>query len=182
MNIFDWFIFDWLLPVTRKCQIFQMKGILIIAGFLVSAAVSLAGNNQQGAPDDIVGYYYYFEPKEKEYSQVEVYKIGNLYKGKVVWLKEPFTADGKPKTDVFNKNKDERNREIVGISIFDGLEYNKDKKRWEGAIYDPANGDTFKCIAWFEGKNVLKIKGYAGAEWMGINRTIVWNKEAEIRK
>ncbi len=159
-----------------------MKGLLIIVSFWVFVPGSLMGNNPKDAPDDIVGYYYYFEPKEKEYSQVEVYKSGNLYKGKVIWLKEPYTADGKPKTDVFNKNKNERNREIIGITIFDGLTYNQEKSRWEGTIYDPANGDSFKCIAWFDEKNVLKIKGYVGAEWMGINRTIVWNKETEIRK
>ncbi len=135
----------------------------------------------QDHPDDIVGYYYYFEPKEKEHSQVEIYKQGNSYKGRVVWLKEPYQADGKPKTDVFNKDKSKRERYIIGISIFDGLKYNKEKTRWEGAIYDPANGDTFKCVVWFDAQDVLKIKGFVGTEWLGLNRTIIWSKEAEKR-
>ncbi len=135
----------------------------------------------QSESDKIVGYYYYFEPKEKEHSQVQVYKSGDKYKAKVIWLKEPNTKDGKPKTDIFNKDESKRNRTIMGITIFDGLTYNTSKKRWEGSIYDPANGDSFSCAAWIEG-NTLKIKGYVGAEWMGINRTITWTKETTARK
>ncbi len=152
---------------------------IVIAFFMVTITEYLCAQNN---PDDIVGYYYYFEPKEKEYSQVEVYKNGGLYKGKVVWLKEPYQADGKPKTDIYNKNKTERDRLIIGITIFDGLKYNSDKNRWEGVIYDPANGDSFNCVVWFDGKSVLKIKGFVGKEWMGINRTIVWSKEMEKRE
>ncbi len=136
----------------------------------------------QDHPAEIVGYYYYFEPKEKEYSQLEVYKEDGKYKGKVVWLKDPYKTDGTPKTDIFNKDKTKRERLIIGVTIFEGLTYNKEKNRWEGTIYDPANGDTFNCIAWFDSKNILKIKGFVGKEWMGINRVIVWNKETEKRE
>ncbi len=136
----------------------------------------------QNDPNDITGFYYYFEPKEKEYSQVEVYRSGDKYKGKVVWLKEPYQANGNPKTDIFNKDESQRKRPIMGICIFEGLTFNKAKNRWEGKIYDPANGDSFNCVAWFDSKNILKIKGFVGAEWLGINRVIVWNKESEMRK
>lgn len=150
--------------------------------FLVSCMCAFPGMLcAQTNPDDIVGYYYYFEPKEQEHSQVEVYKSGELYKGKVVWLKQPNWPDGKPKNDLFNKDKSKRERLIIGISIFDGLTFDEHKKRWTGSIYDPANGDSFNCIVWFDDENKLKIKGYVGAEWMGINRTITWDKEAEPR-
>lgn len=159
-----------------------IRNVISATVFACFSFVSFGSLAAQSNPDDIAGYYYYFEPKEKEYSQVEVYKSGDKYKGKVVWLKEPYQPDGSPKVDIFNKDKSKRDRPIIGISIFDGLTYNKDKKRWEGVIYDPANGDSFNCAAWFESKNVLKIKGFVGPEWMGINRTIVWNKEAQMRQ
>lgn len=136
----------------------------------------------QKKADGIVGYYYYFEPKEKEYSQVEIYKSGNKYKGKVVWLKEPNTKEGKPKTDIYNQAEELQSRPIMGITIFEGLLYNASKNRWEGEIYDPANGDSFKCVAWFDGGNELKIKGYVGSEWMGLSRIITWKKEDKCRK
>ena len=154
----------------------KTTGILILTTFVLffkPSDLSAQGN----APDDIVGYYYYFEPKEKEYSQVEIYKSGDKYKGRVVWLKNPYNAEGKPKTDVYNKDKSKNNRPITGLEIFEGLTYNEKKKRWEGKIYDPANGDSFNCVIWFHSDKILKIKGFVASEWMGLNRTIEWIKE-----
>ncbi len=85
-----------------------MKKIIGLLLFIIYTSFSVIYSQNNG--DNIVGYYYYFEPKEKEYTQVEVYKSGNKYKGKVIWLKEPYFPDGKVKTDIFNKDKSKRNR------------------------------------------------------------------------
>jgi uncharacterized protein (DUF2147 family) len=135
----------------------------------------------QNEPDKIAGYYY-LESKAKEFSQVQIIKSGDLYKGSIVWLQHPNFPSGEPKTDIQNKDKNKKNRPLIGLTIIEGLKYSKDKNRWEGNIYDPANGNTYKCVLNFDSDNILKLKGYIGSEWMGLNRTATWTKESSLRE
>ena len=34
----------------------------------------------------------------------------------------------------------------------------------------------------FSNANTLKVSGYIGKQWMGLNRTVVWTKETQLRK
>ena len=67
---------------------------------------------------------------------------------------------------------------VMGLVIVQGFTYNTDKERWTGgSIYDPKNGKTYDCYAWFEDGdyNNLYIKGYvAGIKALG--RKTLWTK------
>ena len=109
-----------------------------------------------------------------EKSVVEIYKCGDEYCGKIIWLKEPLDKDGKEKLDDKNPDESKRNRKIVGLQILSGLKYKGDSK-WEGGrIYDPEKGKTYKCKAKLEGDN-LKLRGYIGFSLIG--RTTTWTRK-----
>lgn len=113
---------------------------------------------------------------EKGTSSVEVTKTSDgTYAGKINWLEEP-NEDGKPKVDKENDDPVLAKRPIMGLSLLTGFKYDSDKDRWiDGSIYDPDNGKTYDCYAWFEDGNydVLYIKGYvAGIKALG--RKTVW--------
>jgi len=116
---------------------------------------------------------------EKGTSTVEVTKSSDgTYAGKINWLEEP-NENGKPKVDDENSDPELAKRPIMGLSIVKDFHYNSKKERWdEGSIYDPDNGKTYDCYAWFEDGdyNVLYIKGYvAGIKALG--RKTIWKRK-----
>jgi uncharacterized protein (DUF2147 family) len=100
------------------------------------------------------------------------------YLGKINWLNEP-NENGKPKIDDENPDPKLATRPIMGLVIVKNFKYEPKKKQWEeGSIYDPNNGKTYDCFAWFEDNdyNNLYIKGYvAGIKALG--RKTIWTRK-----
>lgn len=116
---------------------------------------------------------------EEGTSQVEIYKGSDgKYHGKIVWLDEPY-ENGKPKIDDENPDPKLAKRPIMGLSLVKNFKYSSKKKQWvDGVIYDPDNGKTYDCYAWFENGNfnTLYLKGYVmGIRMLG--RSTVWKRE-----
>ncbi|PZP50109.1 MAG: DUF2147 domain-containing protein [Pseudopedobacter saltans] len=110
--------------------------------------------------------------EEKE-GKIEIYKHSDgKYYGKLVWLKDP-NRDGKPKTDVNNKDAKLKNQPLIGLNILKG--FSKDGDIYSGGtIYDPKNGKTYSCKITAKDKNTLSIRGYIGVSLLG--RTTVWTR------
>ena len=112
-------------------------------------------------------------------STIEITKEADgKYVGKINWLDEP-NENGKPKIDDENPDPKLATRPIMGLAIVKNFQYDSKKKKWEeGSIYDPKNGKTYDCFAWFEDGNYnnLYIKGYvAGIKALG--RKTIWTKK-----
>ena len=52
---------------------------------------------------------------------VEVYKEGDHYNGRVVWLAEPTDPNGVPYKDTMNPDPKLQSREIMGLNMLHGL-------------------------------------------------------------
>ena len=102
---------------------------------------------------------------------VEVYKSGDVYNGKIVWLANPTEADGSPAVDNQNPDKSLRNRQILGLNMLSGLKKNGGEYSG-GKIYDPANGKTYNCSMKVEG-DVLKVRGSLDKRGL-VGRTMDW--------
>ncbi len=123
----------------------------------------------------IVGTWY----NDEKTSTIEIKKGSNgKFAGKITWLDEP-NENGKPKVDDENPNPKLANRPIMGLTIVKNFKYDSRKKRWvKGSIYDPENGKTYDCFAWFENGNYnnLYLKGYvAGIKALG--RKTIWTRK-----
>jgi len=115
---------------------------------------------------------------EKGTSAVDIYKgTDGKYYGKISWLDEPL-ENGKPKVDDENSDPVLAKRPIMGLPLLNGFTFDSKKKQWVGGtIYDPDNGKTYDCYAWFEDGNtgLLKIKGYVfGIRALG--RSTEWKR------
>ena len=75
---------------------------------------------------------------------VEVYQEGDVYNGKIVWLKNPTRADGTPVVDHNNPDEKLRSRQLMGLNMLSGLK-KKGSEYTGGKIYDPANGKIYYC-------------------------------------
>ncbi len=123
--------------------------------------------------DDIVGVWL---TQDKD-SHVEIFKQGDQYFGKIIWLSEPIdSVTGKPKVDDKNPDAKLQSRPIMGLELLTNFKYFPDDQEWEdGHIYDPKKGATYKCYMEFPdpgNKNKLKIRGYIGFSLLG--RTVYW--------
>ena len=103
---------------------------------------------------------------------VEIYKSGNVYNGKIVWLKNPTRPDGSPAVDDKNPNKSLRTRKLMGLNMLSNLKSNGKGEFSGGTIYDPNNGETYHCSLEVKG-NTLKVRG--SLDKSGIfGRTMNW--------
>jgi len=122
------------------------------------------------AADPIVGRWNTVDDKSgKVESTVEVYEQGGKVFGKIVGLKEPNDAQGKPKTCTKCTGAD-KDKPIVGLVIVKDLTLT-DGRYKGGTIMDPADGKVYKAEVWTEdGK--LKVRGYLGVFY----KTQTWVK------
>ena len=107
---------------------------------------------------------------------VEVYKQGDAFNGKIVWLQDPTEPDGSPAVD--NKNPDAklRSRKLIGLNMLSGLKKNG-AEYTGGSIYDPGNGKTYNCSMKVEG-DVLKVRGSLDKKGL-LGRTMDWYRVKE---
>lgn len=103
---------------------------------------------------------------------VEVYKNGDSYNGKIVWLSNPTDPDGTPAKDANNPEQSLRSREIMGLNMLSGLKAKGGSEYAGGSIYDPGNGKTYNCSMKVEG-DVLKVRGSLDKRGL-IGRTMDW--------
>jgi uncharacterized protein (DUF2147 family) len=102
---------------------------------------------------------------------VEVYKQGDVFNGKIVWLQHPTEADGSPAVDDKNPDAKLRTRKLIGLNMLSGLKKTGDEYSG-GTIYDPGNGKTYNCSMKVEGK-VLKVRGSLDKKGL-LGRTMDW--------
>ncbi len=143
-----------------------MKKIVVIT-FL---SILLISSNVFANSDAILGDWYTAEGT----SIINIFKCGDNYCGKIVWLKNPKTEDGLDKIDAKNPDEKLKNRKLMGLEILTGFKYKNDNKWEDGKIYDPKNGKTYSCKMTLEG-NELKIRGFIGIPLFG--RTTVWTRK-----
>jgi uncharacterized protein (DUF2147 family) len=142
--------------------------MLLMLAFLCSS-LSLVG--QDFKESDILGYWL----NEEKDGKIEIYKEGDKYFGKLIWLLNPIDEEtGQPKLDKHNPDDALKTRPTKGIVLLTDFEYEGDGLYEEGEIYDPKSGKTYSCYMKLESMDNLKIKGFIGFSWIG--RTTYWTR------
>jgi uncharacterized protein (DUF2147 family) len=134
---------------------------------IVLALLIIVLSNHAFSQNTVVGKWL----SESKKGITEIYESNGKYYGKLVWLKEPNDAAGKPKLDKENKNESLRTAPILGLLILKDFVL-KDGEWKDGTIYDPENGKTYKCTMWMKDVNTIKVRGY----WGPFYRTQVWTR------
>jgi len=89
---------------------------------------------------------------DKDY-KIELYRTNAGYiEGKVVWLKEPFDKNGKPRIDVDNDDPAKRNVPVMGLKTV----YNF---KWDEASGEFINGNVYKKGTVYCGRMKLNPDG-----------------------
>ena len=107
---------------------------------------------------------------------VEVYKQGDAFNGKIVWLQDPTEPDGSPAVDKKNPDAKLRSRKLIGLNMLSGLK-KSGAEYTGGSIYDPGHGKTYNCSMKVEG-DVLKVRGSLDKKGL-LGRTMDWYRVKE---
>ncbi len=108
-------------------------------------------------------------------SKIEITQDENgLFVGHIIWLEEPNTKDGKPKTDLKNPEVKLQNKPMVGLQVISELKYDGKDKYSNGKIYDPQAGKTYSVRAEILNNSTLSLRGYIGIPLAG--RTDTWTR------
>ena len=135
--------------------------------FVSISFLGISKNNDN--PDAIVGIWLNSTGK----GQIQIYKQGNKYYGKLIWLKEPNDEKGKPRLDANNPNDELKTKPLLGLIILRDFKHDDDE--WKGGrIYDPQNGKDYKCFMKLKDNKTLNVRGYIGISLLG--RTEVWTR------
>lgn len=144
----------------------KRKAITVI----LSLALFNVNGFTQSKADDITGTWL---TGGKEPAKIEIYRSGEKFYGKIVWLKYPY-ENGKERVDSNNPDKSKRNQSIIGLVILTGFKYNGDAEWKGGDIYDPESGKTYSSYMYLKDSNTLKVRGYVGISLLG--RTETWTR------
>jgi uncharacterized protein (DUF2147 family) len=129
------------------------------------------------APDDILGAWL----NQKQDAKIDIFKCGNNFCGKIIWLKEPGypvgSKEGTPgavKIDYKNPDTARQKTPLMGLQIMEGLQSSGDN-RWKGGnIYDPDSGKTYSSKATLVSHDQLDLRGFIGVSLLG--RTEKWTR------
>jgi len=141
--------------------------------FAFAAALALSYSSFAQKADDLLGVWW---NAEKD-GQVEIYKVGSEYRGRIAYVKLNTNPDGtSPKKDNLNPDEKLRSRVLQGLTILTGLKYDADDKEWAGGqIYDTKSGNTYNCYARLNEDGSLYFKGYMlGMRFVG--RSTTWTR------
>lgn len=154
--------------MTFGMKTVKLSAILAIL-FLVLTSLTMGATVKD--TDSILGVWLTGEGK----AQIEIYKKGNKYFGKIVWMIEPLEADGSTKKDNNNPDEKLRNRTIQGLEILRAFEYEGDNEWVDGKIYDPESGSDYSCKMTLRKDGKLDVRGFIGISLFG--RTDVWTRK-----
>ena len=109
-------------------------------------------------------------PKEKD-SHVEVFKDGDKYYGKVIWMQEKDNG----KLDTNNPDDKLKTQPILNMVFLKDFKEDEPGKEWsDGTVYDPHNGKTYSAKIYYKNNDTLELRGYVGIPLFG--RTETWTR------
>lgn len=121
--------------------------------------------------DDIIGVWL-IEDKGEVVEKIEIYKCGEMYCGKIIWIKKTDSTETIV-VDKKNKNKDLRNRPLLGLEVLKNYKFDG-KSTWRnGKFYAHRKGRTVSPKLTLIDKNHLKIQ----VKILFVKKSFVWKRE-----
>lgn len=146
-----------------------MNAHRLVALVLLLTVTLSAFSSQPGNPDALLGKWL----SSRKKNQVQIYKQGNKYYGKLVWMAEPNDPlTNKPKVDDQNPDEKLRNRPLLNLLILSNLVYKGGNVWAEGQIYNPEDGKTYSCDLTLKDENSMDFHGFIlGMPFLGKTKT-----------
>jgi uncharacterized protein (DUF2147 family) len=141
-----------------------------IAVIITSCVTFAAAPLFAGSPDAIIGKWL----TQNKKIEIEIYKAGDKFNGRIVWLKDPcYPANdakkmgGRPRIDRENPDPSLRNRPLIGMDILYGFDFTREDTWKNGTVYDPRDGRKYQSILTIVSADELQVRGFIGVSLLG---------------
>lgn len=131
--------------------------------FVLAVILSIILSGAAHAADGITGDWVSQDGK----GIVTIAPCGKALCGHITRLTEKARVEG-PTTDSHNPNPALRTRSLVGVQVLYG--FTEQDGKWEGKIYYPFQGKTYRAYISRQSATSLKVEGC----WFIICRTVTW--------
>jgi uncharacterized protein (DUF2147 family) len=98
---------------------------------------------------------------------VEFTRCGPALCGRIVWMKDPADAAGKPLTDGNNPEPGKRRNPICGLQVIGDAKPQADGSFDQGWVYDPEDGKSYSVEVRQVSPNIATVRGYLGLKMLG---------------
>ena len=147
--------------------------IITLAGMMLMTTVPA----YSAGSDDILGVW----NNEEKDAKIEIYKCGDKYCGKIIWLEEPNYPEGSkdgtlgtPRLDHHNPDPSLRKVLIIGLNIVHDFTTTDGHIWYGGTVYDPKSGKTYRGKMKLVSPHQLDLRGFVGIPLFG--RTTTWTR------
>ena len=147
----------------------RMSLLFLLILCLAALPVRTAAQDDAAKADAITGQW----TTAGGLSKIEIYRCGEEYCGKIVWLKEP-EKDGKPKVDENNPEQSLKSRPLLGLEILRGFTFDGEDVWRGGKIYDPKSGNDYSAKMTLVDEHTMELRGYVLMPLFG--RTETWTR------
>ena len=159
---------------TTIAAIFGIEAKLLIRALpVVLLGLFLSFSNvsaNETVPDDIIGIWLIEEDGEPV-EKIEIFKCGDLYCGKIVWIKQP-DSTGNPVVDEKNSRKELKNRPLLGLEVIKDYRFDG-KDTWkDGKFYAHRKGKTVSPKLTLIDDQHLKIQ----VKILFVKKSFVWQR------
>ena len=140
----------------------------LVRGFLLIACCAAGADSR----DAIFGRW----ASDADTSILEVSETDGVLHARIVAMLDPLYKPGEDgpvgtqRVDLHNPDASLRARPLLGLDLVSQYQY-KDGK-WQGQLYDPESGKTYKSQMTLGSDGKLQMRGYIGMPMLG--RTAVW--------
>ena len=146
-----------------------MKTFITTLILILLSNISIYAKN---SADDIIGLWRTGNGR----GLIEIYKASDgTYQGKIKGGQKRKDKNGNDiNLDVNNPDPNLRNRVIHGMVIITKFRFDGDDTWTDGRIYNPEDGNEYKCKMWMDDINTINLRGYVGISLLG--RTEKWTR------
>ncbi len=137
--------------------------VLILAGLLAATPVSTQSSTPVGVWQHANGRI-----------EVQIAPCNNRLCGRLVWLKRPNDAQGRPRIDFKNPDPALRWRPLLGLTVLHGLRRIGERMWGDGEIYNPDDGMNYKALISVETDGTLHVHAYVLFPLLG--QTQIWTR------
>lgn len=143
-----------------------MKTALLFLSLFIGPALLAA---PPVSPDAILGVWSNGTGK----GHIRIYKQGNEYFGKIIWLRETKDREGQPRVDKHNPDPAKRTQPVLGMIMLRDFRF-EDGEWTGGRIYNPSDGNEYKAYIKMNNKDEIAVRGYVGISLIG--KTDTWTR------
>lgn len=155
----------------------KLMSLMLAPFFMIFVFAWAQDAAPKAQPVDVTGVWLTQKPEKN--AKIKIFECDGRLCGEIVWLETPIDPDtGKPKLDKNNKEESLRTRPLMGLRLLSDFQGDPENPKGfiNGHIYNPEDGDMYKCKMELQDDGTLKVKGFVEFLMFTPGKEQIWKK------